>query len=173
MSLSLHTATVSSFLQILPQVEALVDKAGAWCRDKGAPEAELLEARLADDMWPFGKQVAVVSLHSAGALAGVKNGVFRPNLDPAPTSFAALRQMITDAIADVKATDPAELDRIGGQDMRFEFGDRHMDFTLADFLLSFALPNFYFHASAAYAILRNQGLPIGKMDFLGRPRIKA
>jgi hypothetical protein len=59
-----------------------------------------------------------------------------------------------------------------GRDMRFEFGTRRMDFTVEDFLLSFSLPNFYFHSSAAYGVLRNQGLKVGKTDYLGKLRLK-
>ncbi len=74
--------------------------------------------------------------------------------------------------AEVAALDPAEIDGFVGRDMRFEFRDRRLDFTAEDFLLSFAQPNFYFHASIAYAILRAQGFGIGKGDFIGRARIK-
>ena len=75
-------------------------------------------------------------------------------------------------MAELRLIDPAELDGLVGRDMRFEFGTRRMDFTAEDFLLSFSLPNFYFHATTAYDVLRNQGLPLGKMDFIGAVRLK-
>lgn len=173
MSVSLHTAVVGTFRQILPSLAGLVDKAEVHCRDNGMQPEALCDARLADDMWCFAKQVTTVAHHSGGAIEGVRNGVIGPDLSPAPTDFAALRRAVADAMAIVDAVAPDELDAIAGRDMRFEFRDRRMDFTVSDFLLSFTLPNFYFHATAAYAILRHQGLAVGKMDFLGRPRLKS
>jgi hypothetical protein len=172
MSFSLHTASVGAYLQILPSVAGLIDKAEAHCAANGlAPEA-LTEASLAPDMWNFAKQVTTVEHHSAGAVKALRVGVFGPDLEPAPLDFATLRSRIGAAIAFLQSVEPAEIDGLVGRDMRFEFRDRRMDFLAEDFILSFNLPNFYFHATAAYAVLRNQGLPVGKMDFLGRPRLK-
>lgn len=172
MPVSLYSATVGTFLQILPSVGGLVDKAEEHCRNAGlAPEA-LAEARLAPDMWPFAKQVMLSTYHSAGAISGVRAGVFSPNLEPAPLDFQSLRQSIADALAALKALDPAEIENFTGRDVRFEFGKHRMDFTAEDFLLSFSLPNFYFHATTAYDVLRNQGVAIGKMDFIGAVRLK-
>lgn len=172
MPISLHTATVGTFLQILPAITRLVDKAEDHCNAKGIVPSVLNEARLAPDMWPFAKQVTLCAHHSAGAIAGVLAGVFSPDIAPAPLDFASLRQGIGDAISELETVDAAELDSLIGRDMRFEFGTRRMDFTVEDFLLTFTLPNFYFHATTAYDVLRNQGLPLGKMDFIGAIRLK-
>jgi hypothetical protein len=67
---------------------------------------------------------------------------------------------------------PGEIDQAAGRDLSFEFGSGKMEFLGEDYLLTFALPNFFFHSTSAYAVLRNQGLPIGKRDFLGRTRLK-
>lgn len=171
MPASLHTATVGTFLQILPSIGGLVEKAEEHCSANGLQAETLTEATLAPDMWPFAKQVALCAHHSVGAIAGVRTGVFSPDLAPAPLDFPQLRQGIADAIAELNTVDPAELDGIAGRDMRFEFGTHRMDFTVEDFLLSFTLPNFYFHATTAYAVLRNHGLPLGKLDFIGRVRL--
>lgn len=98
--------------------------------------------------------------------------MFGPDLAPVPQDIGALRQEIADAIAFLRTVTPDEIDAIAGRDMRFEFGDHRMEFTVADFLLSFSVPNFYFHATSAYAILRNQGIAVGKRDFLGAVRLK-
>ncbi len=172
MSLSLYTATVGSYLQILPSVAGLVDKAEAHCRDKGLADEAIAGASIAPDMWPFAKQITSVAHHSAGAIKSIHAGVFGPDLEPAPTDFAALRCRIADAIAMLQALDPAEIDAMADRDTCFQFKERRMDFTVSDFLLSFSLPNFYFHAAAAYSVLRNQGLAVGKTDFMGRPRMK-
>lgn len=172
MSFSLHQASVGTYLQILPAIAGLVTKAEAHCAEHGLPATALTEASLAPDMWPFGKQVALTAVHSAGAIRGLRAGVIRPDLTPAPTDFASLARLVAEARAFLEAVDPAEVNGCLGNDMRFEFGERRMDFTAEDFLLTFSLPNFYFHAAAAYNVLRNQGLPVGKMDFLGKLRLK-
>lgn len=172
MPFSLYHASVGAYLQILPSIAGLVAKAEAHCAEQGLPAEALTGARLADDMWPFAKQVSACAQHSARAIEGVRAGVIGPELDPAPLDFASLHKEVADARALLEAVEPAEIDGMIGNDMRFEFGTRRMDFTAEDFLLTFSLPNFYFHSSSAYAILRNQGLPVGKMDYLGHPRIK-
>lgn len=172
MPVSLYSATVGTFLQILPSVGRLVDKAEEHCRAQGLAPETLTEASLAPDMWPFAKQVMLSSYHSAGAIAGVRAGFFSPNLEPAPLDFQSLRQCVADALERLKAVDAAEVEGFIGRDMRFEFGARRMNFTAEDFLLTFSLPNFYFHATTAYDVLRNQGVAIGKMDFIGAVRLK-
>lgn len=169
---SLYYATVGAYLQILPSVAGLVTKAEAHCAENGLPAEALTGASLAPDMWPFAKQVFECGHHSARAIEGVRAGVFRPEIDPAPLDFASLHQQIADARAMLEGIDPAEIEGMIGQDMRFEFGERRMDFTAEDFLLTFSMPNFYFHSTAAYAVLRNQGLKVGKFDYMGRPRLK-
>jgi len=172
MSISLHAATVGTYLQILPSIAALIGKAEEHCHANSLPPDELTMARLAEDMWPFAKQIFECGHHSARAIEGVRAGVFSPELEPAPMEFAALHQEIGDAIAFLETVKPDELDSMAEYDMRFEFRDLRIDFTVENFLLTFSLPNFYFHAVTAYDILRNQGLPLGKLDYLGSPRRK-
>lgn len=172
MALSLYTATVPTFLQILPSVGALCDKGAAWCAQNGLPDAELLQARLAQDMWPFAAQVRAAWHHSAGAIEGVQQGETGPDLSAPPTSFAALKQGIEQAIERLSAVSPETIDALAGQDTCFRFGERRLDFVVEDYLLTFALPNFFFHATTAYAILRSRGLDVGKRDFLGGLRLK-
>jgi hypothetical protein len=172
MSSPLHTATVGVYLQILPQVARLIDKAEAHCRENGLPAQALTDARLAPDMWNFAKQVMCAVQHSAGAAQALRNGKTGPDMTDPPLEFAPLRQAVTDAIALLEGVTPAEVGAAGGRDILFEFGSGRMEFLGEDYLLSFALPNFFFHATSAYAVLRNQGLPVGKRDFLGRTRAK-
>ena len=73
----------------------------------------------------------------------------------------------------LEAIEPAEIESFIGRDMRFEFGARRLEFTAEEFLLSFSQPNFYFHATTAYDILRWKGVPIGKRDFTGKLRLKS
>lgn len=134
-----------------------------------APTA-LIEARLARDMLPFAYQVKSTAVHSIGAIEGVRQGSFAPDRTQPPASFEGLRARVAETIASLEAIDAEEVESFVGRDMRFTFGDQHIDFLAEDFLLSFAQPNFYFHATTAYDILRMKGLEIGKRDFNGRVR---
>ncbi len=172
MAFSLYAATVPSYRQILEAVSSLLVKAESFCTEKGIAPQELIQARLAPDMLPFAYQVKSTAVHSLGAIEGVRKGVFSPDMTPPPETFAALKTRIAETLAALQTIDVAEVDGFLGRDMRFSFGDRHMDFTAENFLLSFSQPNFYFHATTAYDILRWKGLPIGKRDFMGKPRVK-
>jgi uncharacterized protein len=172
MTVSLYSATIPSYRQMLGAVSGLLRTAEAFCAEKGIEPPELIQARLAPDMLPFAYQVKSTAVHSLGAIEGVRKGVFSPDMTPPPETFAALAGRIAAALSALEAIDPAEVESFIGRDMRFEFGSRRVDFTAEDFLLSFSQPNFYFHAATTYAILRWKGVPIGKRDFMGRLRTK-
>jgi hypothetical protein len=169
---SLYKAIVPSYQQILGAVTGLLDTAESYCDEKKLTPQELIQARLAPDMLPFAYQVKSAAVHSLGALEGVRKGVFSPDTTTPPETFAALKTLIADARKALDAVQPAEMDGWLGRDMAFVFGDRRMEFVAEDFLLSFSQPNFYFHSSTAYDILRWKGLPIGKRDFTGALRRK-
>lgn len=172
MGITLHAAFVPSCQQILGSVARLVGKAEAFCAEGGLPPADIIDARLAGDMYPFAYQVKSTVVHSVGAIEGVRRGEFRPDTRPLLDNFADLKALVDEGIATLAAIDPDELEGYIGRDMRFMFGDNSLDFTAEQFLLSFSQPNFYFHATTVYDILRWKGLPIGKRDFNGRVRVK-
>ena len=172
MAFSLYAATVPSYRQILGAVSSLLATAEAFCTEKGIPAHDVIQARFAQDMLPFAYQVKSTAVHSLGAIEGVRRGVFSPDTTPPPETFAALKTRIAETLAALEAVEAAEVDAFIGRDMRFAFGDRHIDYTAEDFLLSFSQPNFYFHAATAYDILRWKGVPIGKRDFMGKTRRK-
>jgi uncharacterized protein len=172
MGISLYAATIPSYLQILRSVGGLIAKAESYCAEKSVAPEEIIEARLAPDMLPFAYQVKSTAVHSLGAIEGVRKGVFSPDTAAPPQSLPALAARIAEALAALEAIDAAEVDAFIGRDMRFAFGSRHIDFTAENFLLSFSQPNFYFHATTVYDILRWKGLPIGKRDFNGKMRTK-
>jgi len=173
MAFSLYEATIPSYRQILGAVGRLIDKAEAYCEEQKLAAEEIIQARLAADMLPFAYQVKSTAVHSFGAIEGVRKGIFAPDMTPPPQTFAALKTKIADTLAALEAIDAAEIDAFVGRDMRFAFGERQMNFTAENFLLSFSQPNFYFHATTAYDILRWKGLPLSKRDFTGRVRITA
>jgi hypothetical protein len=172
MSFSLYDAVVPSNIQILGALDRVLEKAEAFCRERGMTEAELIDARLAPDMLPLGYQVKSCAVHSIGGIEGARAGSFSPDMNAWPTDFAALRSVLQRASTELSALDRNAVDALTEADTHFAFGDTKLPFTGANFLLSFSQPNFYFHATTAYAILRAQGMKLGKRDFMGLPRIK-
>lgn len=170
MAFTLYAATIPSYLQILASISRLIDKAEAFCGEQGLEPDALIQARLADDMLPFAYQVKSTAVHSIGAIEGLRKGTFSPDTSTPPTTFDGLRERIAGAIAALEAISPDEIESFIGKDMRFEFGPNIMNFFAEEFLLSFSQPNFYFHATTAYDILRMKGVQIGKRDFNGRVR---
>jgi hypothetical protein len=172
MTFSLYAATIPNYQQILGTVSHLLDKVEAFCAERGFAADEIILARLAPDMHPFAYQVKSTAVHSLGAIEGVRRGVFSPDSTTPPDSFPALKTRITETLTALDAIEPAEVESFIGRDMRFAFGEHHIDFTAENFLLSFSQPNFYFHAVTVYDILRWKGVQIGKRDFIGRVRKK-
>jgi hypothetical protein len=171
MPFSLYDAVVPSNLQTLRAVDALLDKAEAFCAEKKIVEADLIDARLVPDMLPFGYQVKSCVAHSVGGIEGVRAGTFSPDMSPWPTDFTGLHGALQRAIASLKEIDRDAFEALADNYTEFAFGETKLPFTGANFLLSFSQPNFYFYATTAYAILRAQGMKLGKRDFLGTPRI--
>jgi hypothetical protein len=171
MATSLYDATVGCFLQTLGGVEAFLGRGFDHCRDNNIDPESIVASRIYEDMLPFRFQVTSSVSHSLGAIQGVRKGVFSPGMTSEFT-YAELQKYVADARVALKEVTPAEVNGFEGRDMRFEFRDRVIPFTAENFLLSFSLPNFYFHSSMAYGILRSKGVPLGKRDFMGQLRIK-
>lgn len=173
MPIALYDATVSVYLQVLPALVGAFDKGEAHCRAKGLPDIALTEASLAPDMWPFARQVNSICMHSAGAVEAALSGDLALDRSEPPTDFPSLKARLNDAIARLKKVTPDQLEAVIDGNTGFVIAPtRRMDFVTKDFLLTFALPNFTFHATTAYAILRANGVDVGKRDFLGAPRAK-
>jgi len=172
MAISLYDVSVTSFLQVLGAVSGFLDKGLAHCRETGLDPETIVETRLHDDMLPFRFQIVSVAHHSRGALAGAKAGVFHPPGGVAVLDYAGLQGLIADARRELQALTPEEVNALEGRDMIFQLGTRQMPFTVEGFLLSFSTPNLHFHATTAYDILRQAGVPIGKRDYMGQIRLK-
>ncbi|HVN44791.1 MAG TPA: DUF1993 domain-containing protein [Steroidobacteraceae bacterium] len=173
MTFSLYDAVIPSYRQTLGAVEGLLVAAETLCTEKQLPPEEIIDARLAPDMLPFAYQVKSTAVHSLGSIEGVRRGVFAPDMTPPPQTFAALKARIAETLGALATIEPTEIESFIGRDMYFEFRDRRLPFTAENFLLSFSLPNFYFHAATTYDILRWKGAHIGKRDFMGRLRLKS
>ena len=172
MPTSLYDLSVASYLQTVDAVGGFLAKGLDHCQGCGADPAKMVEARLAEDMLPLKFQIVSVAHHSLGAIEGMKKGVFSPPGRPEALEYAGLQKLVSDASEGLRKLSPDEVNALSGRDMIFQIGDRKVPFTTDNFLLSFSLPNFYFHATTAYDILRTNGVPLGKRDYLGRMRIK-
>ena len=149
-----------------------LDKGQTHCKANKIDLKELVETRLYPDMLPFRFQVIAVAHHSLGAIQGAQAGIFKPPAGPMDQDYAALQTLIADARAALSKLSRESVDALQGKDVVFQIGDRKMPFTAENFLMSFSMPNLYFHATTAYDMLRMKGVPIGKRDFMGMPRMK-
>lgn len=172
MAISLFDATVRSWLQGLNAAQGFLDKGLAHCREAGLDASEMLATRLWPDMLPLRFQIHSIVHHSVGAVEGARQGLFRPPSDLPDLDFAGMQARVAAAITTLGGLQSAEIDALGERDMVFEIRGRQMPFRVEDFLLSFSMPNFWFHATTAYDILRHKGVSIGKRDFLGTLRLK-
>lgn len=168
MAASLYDISAGSYIQSLEALLGVLDKGSAYCEEQGTDVNELLTQRLADDMLPLTFQLLMASIHSLGSIEGIRDGVFQPPHGIPEHNYAGFRAMIAETLEGLRALDRDEVDALAGKDMLFKIGEMEMPFTAENFILSFSLPNIYFHITAAYAILRAAGVPLGKRDFLGQ-----
>jgi len=168
MAISLYDATIPSMLQLLGAGHNWLDKASAG----GMKDEDLSAARLAEDMLPFNYQIKSMAVHSQEAIKGLRAGVFSPDFSDPPATFEGLHARLSQAEEFLEGLSEEEMNAFVGADMRFEIGEKVIPFTGEGFLFSFTQPNFYFHASTAYGILRARGVKLGKLDFMGAIRAK-
>ena len=174
MTFSLYDATIPTYRQILGAITQLLEKAEVFASSNQVSENEILDARLTPDMLPFAFQVKSTAVHSIGAIEGVRRGQFSPDFTPPPATLAALKDRIAQTIEALNAITPEEVNGFVGQEMNFVFKGHPLNFTGAEaFLMSFSLPNFFFHATTAYDLLRVKGMEIGKRDFIGKLAIRS
>jgi uncharacterized protein len=163
---SMFDASIPVFIRALSTLSHELDKAEVMAAERGLLPESLIEARLIEDMFPLRKQVQIASDTAKGCamrLAGRENPTFEDN----EVSFADLQARIAKTIALLQSVDAAALADSDTRQINLNLGRQQATFEGEAYLLSFALPNFFFHVTTAYAILRHKGVPIGKRDFLG------
>ena len=173
MPLSFYEASVGSYLQVLDATLGVLDKGRSHAETKGLDLQEIVMTRLRDDMMPLHFQLVSVAHHSWGAMQGMQRGEFAPPSFELDKDYAGLQALVAEARAGLAGLDESEVEALAGKSMEFKVGKMQLPFTNPNFLLSFSLPNFYFHATTTYDILRMLGVPLGKMDFLGRMKVGA
>ena len=173
MAITLYDISVGQFLQTLGAISGVLEKGAAFAAETGVDLTEIVDTRVHPDMFPFSFQVNSVCHHSWGAIKGAKAGLAKPP-GPAPEGgYPALQALVAATIAGLKAESADEINALEGKDVIFQLGETFkLPFTAEGFLTTFSLPNFYFHATTTYAILRGRGVKLGKRDFLGQMRLK-
>lgn len=167
MSLSLYDFSVPVFTRGLNALDQLIGKAEEFCKAKKIEPGVLLEARLAPDMLPFTRQVHIACFFSASGAARPIGQEPPAHPDEEP-GFAGLRARIGRTVGYLNGLDRAVFAGAEARAFDLTLGGENYSFTGLTFLTHAALPNFYFHLTTAYDILRHNGLEIGKRDFLGR-----
>ena len=166
MAFSMYDACVPVCTQVMTSLAAILDKAAAHAAAHKLDEAAFLQARLFPDMFTMGRQVKQATdfgRNAPGRLAGVAP----LTLPDADSTFAELKDRIAKSLDFVKGFTPAQLDGTEEKDISWTAGTRQMSFKGQAYLLHFCLPHFFFHCTTAYAILRHNGVEIGKRDYMG------
>jgi hypothetical protein len=170
-AITLYDATVPSLLQTLGGVRKVLAKGAAHAQAAGEDPEALAEARLIGDMRPLSFQVLRVVGHSAGALSDLQAGLYTtPQRFTA--DYASFEPLLVEAEAAVRCWSREEVDALADREVRIEAPGLNIRLAGIDFMLSFTLPNLYFHATTAYDILRMRGTSLTKSDYLGRLRLK-
>lgn len=172
MAISLYDASVTTYLQILGAVSGFLELGESHCREKNVSLEEIVETRLFPDMRPFWFQIQSVAHHSAGAVKALKNGSFQPPAEMPIHDYAALKKLIANARETLEDVAPDEINSREDQEIVFQARETKRIFTPKEFVLSYSLPNFFFHATTAYNLLRMKGVPLGKRNFMGQVRQK-
>lgn len=166
MQISMYQASAPRFIHILNNLSVMLDKAQAHVEAKKIDPAALTAFRLFPDMFPLSKQVQVATDLSKGAVARLA-GVEVPKYEDTEQTFAELKARIAKTIAFINTIKREQIDGSEDRDIVMKLGKQDYTFKGIQFLLNFAYPNFYFHATTAYNILRHNGVELGKKDFVG------
>ena len=165
MTISMYQASVPVFQRLLSNLDHLLDKAVADAAKRRIDPQVFLQARLAPDMFHLIRQVQIACDHAKGAPSRLA-GVEVPKFADDEASFPQLQERIAKTQAYLATFKPAQIDGSEARDISLMAGPRELKFNGLDYLLGFALPNFFFHFTTAYAILRHNGVDLGKRDYI-------
>jgi len=168
MTLSLYDISVPVYARLVKCLAATLDKAEAHAVAGKIEPAALLDARLYPNMWPFKQQVMAATNHAFRGTARLA-GLELPKISDASASFADLQKRTAETLAFVEGADRAAVEAGATREITFPMGDEKATLTGLQYFLIFSQPNFYFHLATAYDILRHNGVPLVKTDFMGEP----
>ena len=168
MTLSMYQASVPRFVNILGNLSNILDKTQAHIEAKKIADASLTGYRLFPDMLPMTTQVQIACDAAKGVVARLA-GVAIPAFDDNEVTLADLKARIAKTVAFIQTITPAQIDGTEDKDIVIKRGEKETQYKGMQFLMGHAIPNFYFHVTTTYNILRHNGVEIGKRDFLGNP----
>ena len=171
MAISFYDASIGTYLQTLGGVIGFLEKGREHCAANGIELNDVVATRLYPDMHPFRFQIWAVAHMTRGALKGLSDGRFSPPAPLPELDYAGLQQLMADVRDELGKVSRESAEALEAKQVTFQIGDFKMMFTAPNFVLSFTLPNLFFHATTAYDMLRMKGVPIGKANFLGPMRI--
>ena len=166
MQLTMYQASVVPILQMLGNLEAILDKAAAHCDGRKIKAEVFPQARLFPDMLPLSSQIQIASDMAKGCVARL-SGVEAPKYEDYESTLPELKQRLAKTVEFIKSVKPEQIDGSEDKQINLKTGGQERTFSGKDYLFNFVLPNVYFHATTAYAILRSGGVELGKRDFLG------
>jgi hypothetical protein len=168
MNISMYQASAPRFANMLRNLSAILDKAQAHCEAKKIEPAVMGGMRLIADMFPLARQVQIACDTAKGAVARLA-GVEIPKHEDTEHTFAELKQRIAKTIDFILSVPAEKIDRAEDRQVTLRLGGRDVTYTGLQYLLGFAYPNFYFHVTTAYDILRANGVELAKRDYIGTP----
>jgi hypothetical protein len=168
MTISMYQASAPRLINSMRNLSTILDKTQAYIDAKKIDPAALLQFRLFPDMLNLTRQIQIASDTAKGVVARLA-GVDIPTYEDNETSVAELQARIAKTIAFIEGFTPAQIDGTEDKAIVTKRGDKETHYTGMQFLLGHAIPNVYFHVSIAFAILRHNGVEIGKRDYLGNP----
>jgi uncharacterized protein len=166
MSISIYDFSIPPLIRGLTNLSAILDKATTHAESKKFDSAVLVQSRIFPDMYPLMRQVQIACDTAKGAAARLAS-VEVPKHEDTEASFVELKARIAKTVAFLKTITPAQLQGAETRNIEIKFPDGAWKFTGMEYLNGFVLPNFYFHSTVVYALLRKAGVDVGKGDFLG------
>jgi hypothetical protein len=167
MTISMYAASAPVFVQGLKGLSILLDKAEAYAKARKIDESVLLQARIFPDMFPFMRQCQIVTDNAKGAMARLA-GQTPPSYEDNETSFETLKARVAKTIAFVESFTADQIDGSEERDILLKFPSGEMTFKGQAYLLNHVLPNFFFHATTAYDLMRQAGVELTKGNYMGR-----
>ena len=168
MTISMYQTSVPRLANMLKNLSAILDKAQAHVEARKIDPAVLINSRLYPDMLPMKSQVQIACDTAKGVVARLA-GVEVPKHDDTEQTFAELKARIAKTLDFIQTIKPAQIDGSEEKNIHLKLGQREVDYKGMQYLLGHALPNFYFHVTTAYDILRHNGVELAKRDYLANP----
>ncbi|MBQ0720566.1 MAG: DUF1993 domain-containing protein [Gammaproteobacteria bacterium] len=167
----LYELSIDTYKRVLASTIDVMEKGATYFNEQGLDLADLVNMQLAPDMRAFPFQVSLVRHQSLGAAKGIVAGEFSPPPEIPELDYRGLINLLSEALVEVNNIKAETINGVAGKAMYFRKGDFELPFTTENFILSFSLPNLYFHAATIYDMLRIKGVPLGKMDYMGKMKV--